>query len=502
MHALPALSARTRSISASAGRSSSCSASATSVIWILRLPSRFRLDASIALVASMMMLLLRVPPLAEFADGARRRIRVFFVRIRPRREERIAAENFANRVFRFALVCGRRENDDHARKMICLRGDRQLRRLEIVRTDKLYVPAFVEKCPFDQFGDMRVAVHPYRSRRMTKSGVTLFFSAAAATLCAGGWTQRRSPVDAVLDNTRGYRGIGYRIDQNETARRAILLVRVKKERQRRLDFHFRDVVHFQLLGGPFFERVHVDAEMNPSDARANGARGVLQQIILVHVQLIGVHPDELPAEFIAHRGKIFLGNEHVSATDINFVFEREIHGTAGAGLLLFAVKADDRFHLRLQPGRHGNNGRARPQDARCKAARESAEGRIGTYDVLHGKAQRTKRSRIVYRNSLQVFEQRRTFEPRHTRTAMNDVIAFESTHGDRIDVAHIQVRGKIVEIRGEPFEYLARIIDQVHFVYGSDDVLHAEQARDIRMAARLAQHAFRRVDEHNGSIGG
>src|SRR6185437_2168570 len=52
-------------------------------------------------------------------------------------------------------------------------------------------------------------------------------------------------------------------------------------------------------------------------------RGVLQQIILWHVQLIGVHPDELPAEFIAHRGKIFLGNEHVSATDITFVFGPE-----------------------------------------------------------------------------------------------------------------------------------------------------------------------------------
>ena len=45
------------------------------------------------------------------------------------------------------------------------------------------------------------------------------------------------------------------------------------------------------------------------------------------------------------------------------------------------------------------------------------------------------------------------------------------------------------------------VADQVHLVDGDHDVAHAQQRRDVSMAARLDQHALAGVDQHHGGIG-
>ncbi len=62
--------------------------------------------------------------------------------------------------------------------------------------------------------------------------------------------------------------------------------------------------------------------------------------------------------------------------------------------------------------------------------------------------------------------------------------------------------GELAKLGGDAIENFLGKSDEVHFVDGGDDVLHAEQMRDVGVAARLAQNALGRVHQHHGGFGG
>src|SRR5215472_19224077 len=92
------------------------------------------------------------------------------------------------------------------------------------------------------------------------------------------------------------------INQNEAAGSAACGVRVKKKRLTRLDFHFRDTVHFQAFGGLAFEAIHVDAMKNPANASLDQSGGLFQKKRLSDQKRILVKPNQRGGKVARDRG--------------------------------------------------------------------------------------------------------------------------------------------------------------------------------------------------------
>ena len=62
--------------------------------------------------------------------------------------------------------------------------------------------------------------------------------------------------------------------------------------------------------------------------------------------------------------------------------------------------------------------------------------------------------------------------------------------------------GELGELVADLVEALLRVLDEVHLVDAQHEVLHLQQRRDHRVAARLLEHALAGVDEHEREVGG
>ena len=121
---------------------------------------------------------------------------------------------------------------------------------------------------------------------------------------------------------------------------------------------------------------------------------------------------------------------------------------------------------------------------------------------MHGEAQRACGGGIAHAQTFQIFEQRGAFKPRRARAAADHVVAFERADRHGVEALDAELVGELAKLGGDALEHFLRKADEVHFVDGGDDVLHAEQVGDVGVAARLAQHAFGRVHQHDGGVGG
>ncbi len=89
------------------------------------------------------------------------------------------------------------------------------------------------------------------------------------------------------------------------------------------------------------ERVDVHAVANLIDAGADRARGVLENVNLVRVERLGMHPDERGLKLRAGRGRIRFADEHVAAAEVDFVLERDGDRIARNGGFGFVFEGDD-----------------------------------------------------------------------------------------------------------------------------------------------------------------
>ncbi len=90
---------------------------------------------------------------------------------------------------------------------------------------------------------------------------------------------------------------------------------------------------------------------------------------------------------------------------------------------------------------------------------------------------------------------------------MDDVVALERADGneDGVDgVAGVfcDLIEDFAEVSFDGAEGGFVVADEVHLVDGDDEVAHAEQRRDVGVAARLHEDAFAGVDEDDCGIGG
>src|SRR5579872_6591618 len=288
-----------------------------------------------------------------------------------------------------------------------------------------------------------------------------FFARATRALARG----TNTALDGALDNPRGNGRVCERINHNEASGGAILRIGIEEERQRRLQIDGGNIVQFELLSRNVLKRVDVHAMANLADARANGARGVLEQVNLMRIERFRVHPNEHGLKLSADGWSPIIGDEHVAAAQIDFVLERDGDGIAGARRVELVFKRDDRLHTSFYARRQGHDARSGMQLAGGKLTGKAAEAGIGTNHILHREAEWTRIRGTAGGHRFQKFEKRRAFEPGHAFAAAHDIIAFERADRHGIDIIDPKLFCELAKFRGDAIEYFLRKTDQIHFVH-------------------------------------
>ena len=198
---------------------------------------------------------------------------------------------------------------------------------------------------------------------------------------------------------------------------------------------------------------------------------------------------------VAQRG------EHVAARNVDFVGERDGDRVAGLRNGKLPAGTGDGF----DPG-----GLARTAAPRFVAglgaaahnrAGKAAKIGIGPIDPLHRHAERLAGAVILDVDRFEIVEQMRPGIPGRALAARRNIVAVARRHRDRLDVLEAEPAGKISETRGDALEYVPVKIDEIDLVHRKNDVANAQQARDDRVAAGLAQQALARVDQQHGEVG-
>ena len=117
---------------------------------------------------------------------------------------------------------------------------------------------------------------------------------------------------------------------------------------------------------------------------------------------------------------------------------------------------------------------------------------------LHRKAARVEVPVERELDRLEVLEQRRPVVPGHVLRGVDDVVALEGRHRDDVQVGETER----LEVACDLVVALLRPVDEIHLVDGDRDVRHAQDRRDVGVAARLLDDAVARVDEDHGDVGG
>lgn len=119
------------------------------------------------------------------------------------------------------------------------------------------------------------------------------------------------------------------IDQDETARPAIAIIRVKEQLPCGSNLHPSNFVEGQRFRRGAVEAVHVQLIQHTVDKCLRSLRGVLQDIGRGCGQAFAVvHPGQRGLDVVVNLRDVMTPDDHVSATDVDLVFQRENHRVA------------------------------------------------------------------------------------------------------------------------------------------------------------------------------
>ena len=103
---------------------------------------------------------------------------------------------------------------------------------------------------------------------------------------------------------------------------------------------------------------------------------------------------------------------------------------------------------------------------------------------------------------FQIFQERRTFIPRSSLAAADDVVAFKRGEGDAPHVGDVKRLDKGGEVLDDAVENVLAVVLKVHFVHGKHDVANAEEGAEIGVTLGLSDDAGACIHEDDGEIGG
>ncbi|SBT10469.1 conserved hypothetical protein [Candidatus Propionivibrio aalborgensis] len=104
--------------------------------------------------------------------------------------------------------------------------------------------------------------------------------------------------------------------------------------------------------------------------------------------------------------------------------------------------------------------------------------------------------------SFQQVNQCRPLIPVQSFAAINDHVAIQCGHRYEANVQYAQTGRKGHVVGFDPVIDVLRIVDQIHLVDGHDNMRDVDQMGEVGVTSCLCQHAFARVDQDDGKIGG
>jgi len=193
---------------------------------------------------------------------------------------------------------------------------------------------------------------------------------------------------------------------------------------------------------------------------------------------------------------------HLAAFHEDLLGERHAGRTAGT---------NDRTGFRARPVFEGTDRAttaagledelvAGADGARFDAARDDTAV-VEPVDVGDRQAQGQAGEVVLVGKTIEGFGDRWALPPGHLGGAVDDVLAVLG--GDRDEVNGVQAEG-LQEDRVFGDNLLVgglRVVDEVHLVHQHDELLHAQEGEQERVAAGLVHHAFLGVDEQKGGGG-
>ena len=127
---------------------------------------------------------------------------------------------------------------------------------------------------------------------------------------------------------------------------------------------------------------------------------------------------------------------------------------------------------------------------------------VGTYDCLHREAAIAQV--VVCRDvhGFQIVKQCASFVPGHVLTAGDDIVAVKGGHGNESDILNIEFCSEVRVFLNHSIVGFLTVVYEVHLVDTYEDVWDLKEGSNEGVALGLFDHAFARIHEDEGKVGG
>src|SRR5258705_11009560 len=149
---------------------------------------------------------------------------------------------------------------------------------------------------------------------------------------------------------------------------------------------------------------------------------MLHKICPAHLQRPPVQPNHHGAKSSRHSWAIFRRHQHVSAAEIDLIFQLQVNRHRSERFRQIAVITYNRTHSRSLSGRQRQYIITRTNHSARYTAGKSPESRVRANHNLYWKSQTLEGIARSNWNRLQVLQQRWPFIAKHLRASFNDVV--------------------------------------------------------------------------------
>src|SRR5579859_95501 len=204
-----------------------------------------------------------------------------------------------------------------------------------------------------------------------------------------------------------------------------------------------------------------------------------------HFQRILVQPDHHGAKSSRYSRAILGRYQHVSAAEVDLIFETQGHRHRSKRLGQVAVVAYDRAHSRSLSGRQGQHVVTGANQSTGDTAGKPPEVGMRANHYLHRESQTFEGIAGAERNRLQVFEQRRSLIPKHALASLYNVISLQRADWHAPDMGDAKLLCQLQKIPLDIQKHIFSVIHEVHFVHCRKNTAYPEKRSDERMAPSL-----------------
>ena len=256
----------------------------------------------------------------------------------------------------------------------------------------------------------------------------------------------------------------------------VALVSVECDRLVQCQLTQTNLVQLELARvGLLFQGVYVGLVVNLFHRPGGKGRAQLDVVKPAGFQGCIGHPHDVGIEAVAHFRLVFHLDQHISATDVDFISQGEGDRLIDVGLFQVAIEGDNFLDGTGAPRRQGHHLFARADHAGGDGATEAPEVEVRAGNVLNREAEMLQVLVPAYFYRFQDFHQGLAGEPGRVFALVHHVVAFEGGQRYEADILQAQLGGKRQVIVLDFVEAFFAEIHQIHLVHCHDNMADAQQ---------------------------